>query len=77
MNINKIKQGRKKLNLTQAELAPLLGVSLKTIKNYEQGLRKPSRAALMLLEMELKKSNRLNNNNNPSRLIKGGFLGEQ
>jgi DNA-binding transcriptional regulator YiaG len=32
-----------------------LGVSLKTIKNWEQGLRKPSKAALMLLDLELKK----------------------
>ena len=53
--MNEIKQARHRLNLTQAELAPLLGVSLKTIKNWEQGTRKPSKAALMLLELELKK----------------------
>ena len=52
---NKILKGRVMLNLTQAELAPLLGVSLKTIKNWEQGTRKPSKSALMLLELELKK----------------------
>ena len=52
---NPIQTGRHRLNLTQAELAPLLGVSLKTIKNWEQGTRKPSKAALMLLELELKK----------------------
>jgi len=51
----KIKQGRHRLNLTQAELAPLLGVSTKTIKNWEQGISKPSKAALMLLDLELKK----------------------
>jgi len=49
------KCARQRLNLTQAELAPLLGVSLKTIKNWEQGIRKPSKAAMMLLELELKK----------------------
>lgn len=53
--MNNIKQARHRLNLTQAELAPLLGVSLKTIKNWEQGTRNPSKAALMLLELELKK----------------------
>jgi len=47
---NPIQSGRARLNLTQAALAPLLGVSLKSIKNYEQGIRTPSRAALMLLE---------------------------
>lgn len=51
----RLQQARQRLNLTQAELAPLLGVSLKTIKNWEQGIRKPSKAALMLLELELKK----------------------
>ena len=50
-----IKQARKKLNLTQAALAPLLGVSTKSIKNYEQGLRNPSKAVLMLLDGLLKK----------------------
>lgn len=32
-----IKKNRKKLNLTQAELAIQLGVSLKTVSNYEKG----------------------------------------
>ena len=49
------KEDRTSLSLTQSELAPLLGVSLKTIKNWEQGIRKPSKAALMLLDLELKK----------------------
>ena len=52
---DELRQGRHRLKLTQAELAPLLGVSLKTIKNWEQGTRKPSKAALILLELELKK----------------------
>ena len=52
---NPIQAARNRLNLTQAELSQLLGVSLKTIKNWEQGTRKPSKAALMLLELELKK----------------------
>ena len=52
---NPVQTKRHRLNLTQAELAPLLGISLKTIKNWEQGIRKPSKAALMLLDLELKK----------------------
>ena len=50
-----LKESRKQLGYTQKQLAPWLGVSLKTIKNWEQGISKPSRAAMMLLELELKK----------------------
>jgi len=46
---------RHTLNLTQAALAPLLGVSLKSIKNYEQGIRTPPESVLMLLKLELEK----------------------
>ena len=53
--MNNIRQARHRLNLTQAELAPLLGVSLKTIKNYEQGISTPPKPVMMLLESELKK----------------------
>lgn len=52
---NPIQAGRACLNLTQAALAPKLGVSLKAIKNYEQGIRKPSRSVMMLLEGLLKR----------------------
>lgn len=51
-----IKDKRKKLNLTQAALAPLLGVELKTIQSYEQGARNPSKAVLMLLDGLVKKA---------------------
>ncbi|HHZ96998.1 MAG TPA: helix-turn-helix domain-containing protein [Flavobacteriales bacterium] len=49
-----IKESRKKLKLTQVELAPLLGVSVKSIKNYEQGIRTPPKSVLMLLERLVK-----------------------
>lgn len=52
-----IKKSRNKLNLTQVQLAPMLGVSVKSIKNYEQGIRQPSKAVLMLLD-NLMESNR-------------------
>jgi DNA-binding XRE family transcriptional regulator len=53
--MNKFKADRLKLGITQAELAPILGVSIRTIQQYEQGIYKPSKAVLMLLELELKK----------------------
>lgn len=37
MNALEIREGRKKLNLTQAQLAKKAGVSVKTISNYEKG----------------------------------------
>ena len=48
--MKQIKADRKKLGFTQVELAPLLGVSTKSIKNYEQGIRTPPKSVLMLLE---------------------------
>ena len=53
-----IKQDRQTLNLTQVQLAPLLGVSVKSIKNYEQGIRKPSKAVLMLLDRLMKENDK-------------------
>ena len=37
MNSLYIKENRKKLKLNQSELAKLIGVSTKTISNYETG----------------------------------------
>jgi DNA-binding XRE family transcriptional regulator len=37
MNALELKQKRKKCGLTQEELAKLIGVSVKTISNYEKG----------------------------------------
>jgi DNA-binding XRE family transcriptional regulator len=53
--MNKFKADRLKLGITQKQLAPILGVSIRTIQQYEQGIYKPSKAVSMLLEMELKK----------------------
>ncbi|MBI2894281.1 MAG: helix-turn-helix domain-containing protein [Deltaproteobacteria bacterium] len=46
---------RGKLRLTQEEFAALCGVSVATIRNWEQGRRRPagpSRALLMLVDLE-------------------------
>lgn len=51
-----IKESRNKLKLTQAALAPLLGVSVRTIQEYEQGRTNPGKSVLMLLEKELHKA---------------------
>jgi DNA-binding XRE family transcriptional regulator len=44
-----IKQSRKNLGITQAKLAPLLGLPLKTLQNYEQGCRPTPKPVLILL----------------------------
>lgn len=41
MNYLEIKENRKRLGLTQQELADLLGVSKNTIVNYEKGMKIP------------------------------------
>ncbi len=40
---------RKKIGLTQAEFAKLLGVSVRTLQEWEQGRRQPSGAAKTLI----------------------------
>jgi putative transcriptional regulator len=42
---------RAKLNLSQAAFAGLMGVSLRTVQDWEQGRRKPSGPALALLRI--------------------------
>jgi putative transcriptional regulator len=42
---------RAKLKLSQAEFAHLLGISVSTLQNWEQGRRKPSGAARVLLRV--------------------------
>jgi putative transcriptional regulator len=48
---NDIKRIRSKLNCSQNMLAACLNVSLNTIQAWEQGTRRPSHAALRLLEI--------------------------
>ena len=42
---------RKRLNLSQTEFAAMLGVSERTLQSWEQGRRKPSGAAGMLIRV--------------------------
>jgi putative transcriptional regulator len=42
---------RAKLKLSQAEFARMLGISVNTLQNWEQGRRKPSGAARVLLKI--------------------------
>jgi DNA-binding transcriptional regulator YiaG len=42
---------REKLGLSQREMATLLGISPRTLQNWEQGLREPDQAAKVLLRV--------------------------
>ncbi len=48
MDIRKV---RKKLNLSQSEFALMIGVSLSTLQNWEQGRRRPEGPAQALLKV--------------------------
>ncbi len=46
---------RQKVGLSQAEFAALLGVSKRTLQDWEQGRREPSGAARSLIEIAMKR----------------------
>lgn len=46
-----IKSVRERMNLSQRQFALLLGVSVNTLQNWEQGRRKPHGAAKVLLRV--------------------------
>lgn len=48
---NKVAETRSKLHLSQGRFAELLGISVKTLHNWEQGRRKPTGAARVLLRV--------------------------
>ncbi len=50
-----IKQTRKEMKLSTAEFGELAGVGARTVESWEQGRRKPSKAAQMLLNKLVKK----------------------
>lgn len=44
-------EARQKVGLSQAKFAELLGVSVRTLQDWEQGRRQPSRAAATLIQI--------------------------
>src|SRR5580704_14927518 len=48
---NTVADTRAKLRLSQGKFAELLGISVKTLHNWEQGRRKPTGAARVLLRV--------------------------
>ena len=49
-----IAAGRARLGLSQGQFAQMLGISVRMLHNWEQGRRKPPRAACVLLRVALR-----------------------
>lgn len=47
-------EARAKVGMSQSEFAQLLGVSIRTLQDWEQGRREPSGAAKMLLRIAVR-----------------------
>jgi len=51
LSSEEIQQIRKRLKVSQSVFAKLLNVSLSSVRQWEQGLRKPSGSTMILLEL--------------------------
>jgi putative transcriptional regulator len=54
INVPDVAQARRKTGLSQSRFAQLLGVSVRTLQDWEQGRRAPSGAARTLLAIAAK-----------------------
>ena len=55
-----VAEARNKTGLSQVKFAELLGVSVRTLQDWEQGRRQPSRAAASLIQIATKRPDVLN-----------------
>lgn len=53
VTLSPIAEARSRLGMSQSELASLMGVSTRTLQDWEQGRRKPTGAAQMLLRVAI------------------------
>ena len=60
LNADEIKNIRKNLNVSQSVFAKLLNVSLSSVRQWEQGTRKPGGSTMILLELLQREPNILN-----------------
>ncbi len=51
VELSPVVEARQKTGLSQSRFAELLGVSVRTLQDWEQGRRKPSRAAMSLIQI--------------------------
>ena len=55
VEVSPLASARLKIGLSQSEFAKMLGVSLRTLQEWEQGRRNPSGAAKSLITIAIKK----------------------
>ena len=55
VEVSPLAASRQRIGLSQSEFAKLLGVSLRTLQEWEQGRRAPSGAAKSLITIAIKK----------------------
>lgn len=53
VTLSPIAEARNRLGMSQSELASLMGVSTRTLQDWEQGRRKPTGAAQTLLRVAI------------------------
>lgn len=51
VELSAVVEARQKAGLSQSRFAELLGVSVRTLQDWEQGRRKPGRAAMTLIQI--------------------------
>lgn len=51
VELSPIAEARQKSGLSQSRFSELLGVSVRTLQDWEQGRRKPSKAAMSLIQI--------------------------
>ena len=59
VQVSEIIEARNKVGLTQDKFADLLGISVKTLRHWEQGRRTPNKAAQTLIKVANKHPNAL------------------
>lgn len=55
---DKVKEIRKRTNMSQNDFAKFVGMPLNTLRNWEQGINKPSEWLLSLIEFYVERKER-------------------
>lgn len=68
VQLSQVVEARQKVGFSQRQFAELMGVSLRTLQEWEQGRRNPSRAASSLLRIAIERPDVLRDMFSPARM---------